>query len=675
MGAADLSPWLRAPLLGFGLGAVAGGFEAIKLAATLKLSLSFGQALSLGLVAVGMDALLGLAFAIPVGIVASLLPGSWRASRRHAFSMAGTALLLAAWFLFPAARTLLEQQRQLAAGGFFLAPIGVAGVVWFNASYWLRREEVGEEHRVGWRGWSLLGAFGLAVLAAGMLSGRSFGGAQALADDPAVILVTIDTLRRDHVSAYAEDGQQPPAQTPVMDALAADGILYTDAITPFPETAPAHSAMFTGLHPYRTGMLSNGHVLPTGYTTIAEVLAEEGYATAAFVSSFAVDSRTGLDQGFEVYDDELFPWVRGFSEILAARLGTKVLMRFGDPLKFDFLLERPAPITFDLALDWLSATGDKPFFLWVHTFDVHSPYEPHGVPGFQDNGQPGDPSVDHRWILANEKDFTYTDDVRQKLRRLYAEEVAWTDAELGRFLDRVAALQLDREVLLIITSDHGEMLGEHQIEMNHHGVYDEAVRIPLIIKPVRVSGPSRVVGEQVRLMDLPATILGQLQLDRDRMGKTESVDLLHFVDLPNQVGVSTLLMGRKTASLAHGTLYGLRANAAKQVVVEGDSDQTIAAKQKKERGRVKYILDPDEATEQLYDLQADPGEHEDLSAAQPDVTAQMRKRVVQETGIEVDEVGGKASYKRSSWEQEKQQQVSPDEVQMLEALGYVQGDE
>ena len=388
-----------------------------------------------------------------------------------------------------------------------------------------------------------------------------------------------------------------------------------------------------------------------------------------------MDSRTGLDQGFEVYDDELFPWVRGFSEIQAARILTKVILRFGDPLKFDFLLERPAPVTFDLALDWLQDNNDKPFFLWVHTFDVHSPYEPHGTPGFEDNGTPGDPSIDHRWILANERDYTYTDDARAKLRRLYAEESAWHDARMGEFMAEVRTLVGDRPLLLIITSDHGEQLGEHGIEMNHHGVYDESIRIPLLIQPVRVSGRDRVVTEQVRLMDLPATILGQLRLDDKALGKTESIDLLHFVDLPNQVGFSTLVMGRKTASLAEGTLYGYRANSKKEAPVLDEEGEPTEETQVV-RGRIKYILDPDLAEEELFDLVLDPKESTDVSGEQPEVVNAMRDRVVQETGIQVElSDAGDVQFQRSQHEIDNQQQISAEEMQMLEALGYVQGDE
>ncbi|MCB9777513.1 MAG: sulfatase-like hydrolase/transferase [Alphaproteobacteria bacterium] len=662
----DLSVAVRAPLLGMALGAVGGGFEAIKLGATLKLALDPGQALALGAVTVGLGLVLGFVLGIPAGLVATVVTRGPMQSRRHAIGLALTGVLLGLWYLVPAAQELLSQDRLPAAIGFLLAPIGIGGVVYFNAAYWLRREELGEDRRFGWLlAGPLLGLL-MAGGAAGALSTKSFGGAQALDTDPGVILITIDTLRQDHVSAWHDDPATAPVQTPVLDALAADGVRFADAVTPFPETAPAHSAMFTGLHPFRTGMLSNGHVLSPGYPTIAEVLSDEGYATAAFVSSFAVDSRTGLDQGFQVYDDELFPWVRGVSEIRLVRVATRVLMRFGDPLKFDFLLERPAPVTYGLALDWLADNGDRPFFLWVHSFDVHSPYEPHGLPGFEDNGAPGAPSVDHRHILANEAGYTYTDPVRAQLRRLYAEEVAFTDAELGRFLDAVDALQLDRDVLLIVTSDHGEMLGEHGIEMNHHGVYDPAVRVPLIIRPIRVSGSRKVVDEQVRLMDLPATILGQLGLDADRMGKTESIDLAAYIDLPNQIGASSMLMGRKTASLSQGTVYGYRANLRRRSA-EGEVSQ--------DRGRLKYILDPDEGTERLFDLDRDPAESADMAGAQQDLVEQMRTQVLTETGMRTTDEGGTLRFQRSAVEREHSQQVSPDEQRRLEALGYVQGEE
>ena len=156
----------------------------------------------------------------------------------------------------------------------------------------------------------------------------------------------------------------------------------------------------TGLHPLDSGVLSNGHILRPGPPTLADRLADEGYATGAFVSSIAVASRTGLNRGFQVYDEDFFPWVRGFSSLTLSRILSRLAMTLGDPTDYPFLLERPAPVTFERALGWLTETADRPAFAWVHLFDPHSPYEPHNMPGFESNGTPDSPVVDHRTILT-----------------------------------------------------------------------------------------------------------------------------------------------------------------------------------------------------------------------------------------------------------------------------------
>ncbi|MFT4977964.1 MAG: arylsulfatase A-like enzyme, partial [Myxococcota bacterium] len=612
----------------------AGGFEAIKLSVTLKLSLTFLEGLLLALTSCLLGGLLAAGFGLLTGLVAQLLTRRWLDYRRHALSVAGVALLMGLWYLIPAAQDLYEQQRPQAALAFALTPLGIGGVIWFNAVFWLRREYIDEPLRLGWWFWSAAGALMLSLCSAAWLSQRAVNRVTALDADPDVLLVTFDTLRRDHVSMYGDS----PVETPVLDALAAEGIAYHNAITPMPETLPAHSAIFTGLHPARNKVLSNGHTLSRGYPTLAGLLAEEGYATGAFVSSFAVDSRTGIDQGFQIYDDDFFPFVRGFSEIRAAHVGLKVVMRLFDPTDFPFLLERNAPVTYGRALDWIDSNTRRPTFAWVHLFEPHAPYEPHGLPGFEDNGTPGAPVLDHRDILSNEASFTYTDDVREKLRRLYAEEVAYSDQQLGMFLEQHAALGRDRPLLLIVTADHGEMLGEHGIEFTHHGIYDETLRIPLIIQPVRFSEMTRRVDEQVRLMDLFATVLKQLQLDIPE--HTESGELVKFAELPNQRGYSSLLMGRRTASLSEGTLFGYRV-------------------QNSEGSNIKYIL-ADDGSEQLYDLISDPGEQNNLAAEQPQIAASLRAKVEGEV----------RSAKIAELLQQTETDASTQEA--LRALGYIE---
>ncbi|MFT5680291.1 MAG: choline-sulfatase [Myxococcota bacterium] len=637
---AEIAPIKRAPLLATGLGLMAGGFEAIKLSATLKLSMTFTQGLALALSSVVLNGALAFGLGLVAGTVIQLLTGRWLPYRRHAMSMAVTAWLMGVWFLLPVALDLYEQGRQPASVAFAMTPFGIAGVIWFNALFWLKREYVEGSSKLGWWFYSAVGALLLSVTSGIWLSQRNLSTVSAIATDPDVLIVTIDTLRRDHLSAYEADpfGAGVPVQTPVFDGLAAEGILYTNAITPMPETLPAHSAMFTGLHPVRSKVLSNGHTLSSGHTTLAEVLSEEGYATGAFVSSFAVDSRTGIDQGFQVFDDDFFPWVRGFTEIRVASIGTKVLMRIADPTDFPFLLERTAPVTIGRAVDWMTLNDDRPALAWVHLFEPHSPYEPHGLPGFEDNGTPDNPSIDHRDILSNEASFTYTDEVRSKLRRLYAEEVAYTDQMLGELIASVRAMPSERPLLLIVTADHGEMLGEHGIEMNHHGIYDEAIQVPLLIVPVRFSEMKRVVDDQVRLMDITATVLKQLRLDS--LKNTESGELIKFAELPHQRGYNSLLIGRKTASLAEGTQFGYR------------------ARNQDGGGTIKYIWTPDSDEELLFDISADPRELENIIDKQPTAAQVIREQVQAEVG-DLSQYGVNAEVDAST-------------EAALRALGYVE---
>ncbi len=639
-----MNPALRAPILGFGLGVIAGGFEAIALSSTLKLSMDFGSALVLTLCAVGIGGLIGAAAAVPFGALSATLGRKWSAPSQHATSMAGGALLVAAFYLLPAVQGKLAAGIVAAAAAFAMLPIGLAGTVWFNARYWFRREEIGEEYRVGWKGWSLLAGLSLGLLAAGWLSSREFGNARALPGDPNVLLITVDTLRADHLSAAGDS----PVQTPFLDGLAAEGIFFETAITPMPETAPAHSALMTGRHPLDNGVLSNGHSLSSGYQTLAEALADEGYATGAFLSSFAVDSRTGLDQGFEVYDDDFFPWVQGLAEIGAVRLGIRVLMRFGDPTDFPFLLERTAPATFGRALDWITINQERPFFSWVHLFEPHSPYEPHGLPGFEDNGTPGSPSIDHRDILSQEPGYPYTDEVREKLRRLYAEEVAYTDGQLAEFITAVRGLELGGPLLIVVTADHGEMLGEHGIEFNHHGIWDGAVRVPLIIVPHKKTEIAPRVSPQVRLMDIPATVLELIGLDP--MEKSRGIGLVKHLTGAELFGLPGVLMGRRTASLSEGTLLGYRYEA-KQEVTDESGETTLV------REPVKFILDEDSREEWLFKLRPDPEERVDLAGEHAEALTAYRELLISQAN-KAKKIG--------------EQGVDASTQAALQALGYME---
>ena len=668
----DLRPLYRLPILSFGLGLVAGGFEAIGIGSTLKLSVDLGEAVVLGFASVLLNGLLGAAFGVVSGAMMELTPRKWLPPRRLALGVALTGVFFGLWYLVPAGLAKLEQEMIPAALAFWLMPVGVGGVIFFNAHYWARREDIGEERRLGWLFWSAVASLGLSLLGGVIVSQREFGSGRAIATDPTVLLITVDTLRRDHLSVYGDS----PVQTPVFDALAAKGVRYDNAITPFPETAPAHSALMTGRHPVRNGVLSNGHSLARRYLTLAEVLDGEGYATGAFVSSFAVDSRTGLDQGFQVYDDDFFPAVRGLSEIRVARFGLRLLMKVAEPTDFPFLLERRAPKTIDRALTFLDKTRETPSFVWVHLFEPHSPYDTYDA-----DGNVLQSSIDHRAILSQEPGYVYSEAERKGLREQYAAEVAYTDTQLGALLAGVEGLDLGRPLMVVVAADHGEQLGEHGVEFNHHGIWEESLRIPLVIVPpdplIMRSLKEPVVRQQVRLMDVPSTMLYLLKLEP--MPDSEGGNTFEFAQGFRKKDFASLLMGRKTASLSEGNLFGYRASLAEEKAEEPaeGADPTAApppvdpeAKAAAEAAakaaeaaiigpkNVKYIWDPSRDRDLLFNLSLDPREDEDLAAKQPGPVKALRETVAGEVGKLAQE-GAASSADKSV-------------AEALEALGYVE---
>jgi arylsulfatase A-like enzyme/tetratricopeptide (TPR) repeat protein len=266
---------------------------------------------------------------------------------------------------------------------------------------------------------------------------------------PNVLLVTIDTLRADRLGCYGYRA----AETPVLDALAARGVRFSTAVAHAPLTAPSHASILTGLLPLGHGVRDNGtFVLPPSLTTLAEGLRGAGYRTAAFVSGFPLDHRFGFARGFETYDDRL--------------------LRGGDTRRASYV-ERPAATTTREAVAWVRGTR-APWFAWVHYFDPHSPYEP-------------PPDLAARFAASP-----------------YDGEVASVDRELGRLL--AAAEAGPARTLVLVTSDHGESLGEHGEATHGVFVYDSTLRVPWIM-----AGPGiprgRVSAVVARGIDVAPTLL------------------------------------------------------------------------------------------------------------------------------------------------------------------------
>jgi arylsulfatase A-like enzyme/Tfp pilus assembly protein PilF len=280
-----------------------------------------------------------------------------------------------------------------------------------------------------------------------------------------LLLVSIDTLRADALGCYGN----PEARTETLDRLAAEGVRFRAAIAPSPVTLPSHASMLTGVEPWKLGILHNGiYRLAPEFDSLAERLAAEGFETAAFIGGYPLTADSGLDQGFALYDDAI-------------------------PMRVEAGYEHPergaAEIT-DAALAWLEsrADSDRPFFLFVHYYDVHAPYEPPAR--YLDAIDPGTAE-------------TYPG---------YRGEVAHVDDQLGRLLDGLRAGNRLDDTLVVVTSDHGEGLMDHGEPTHSLFLYDEIVRVPLILRYPRALPTGRILDDVVGLIDIAPTLLDALGL-------------------------------------------------------------------------------------------------------------------------------------------------------------------
>ncbi len=273
---------------------------------------------------------------------------------------------------------------------------------------------------------------------------------------PHILLVTLDTVRADHIGCYGARG----ASTPTLDGLAARGVRFATAVAHAPLTAPSHASILTSRTPLGHGVRDNGaYVLPEGVPTVAEDLKRAGYRTAAFVSGFPLTRRFGLDRGFDTYDDHL--------------------PRGTDPRRTAYV-ERSADRTTDAALQWLDSTpaGSDPLFLWVHYFDAHAPYEPPA-------------------------------EFLSRVGSAYAGEISFVDAQLARLLARIEGRG---PTLVLVTADHGESLGEHGEDTHGIFLYDSTLRVPFVVAGPGV--PSGQVATTVaRGIDVAPTLLDYAGLE------------------------------------------------------------------------------------------------------------------------------------------------------------------
>ena len=297
-----------------------------------------------------------------------------------------------------------------------------------------------------------------------------------------VVIIAVDTLRVDHVSAY---NPESPARTPHIDSLAKDGVTHTQAFSPVSVTAPAFASLMTGQLPEQHGVLMNlfrgGEPLADSAQTLAERFSEHeaGYATGGFVSAYTLRRQVGLNQGFDVYN------------------GGERANRWGDQ-------------TFGTALTWLNNHAGRPIFMWVHSYDPHGPVKRFATPTDTDKLWQNDPA-NHVRIPKYQRDAEISDPAFYT--QMYARGVEYADVQVGRVLKALKAQGRYEDALVIVLADHGETLTERALWFDHGtSAHVEQLHIPLIIKYPKNARAGSHDDRLVSLVDVTPTILTQARL-------------------------------------------------------------------------------------------------------------------------------------------------------------------
>ena len=380
-------------------------------------------------------------------------------------------------------------------------------------------------------------------------------------EDVNIVLISIDSLRADHLSTYGYSRKTSPN----IDQLADEGVVFSDAYSVTSWTLPAHLSMLTSLYPLSHGVFTDRARLDENRRILPEVLKEEGYATAAFVSAPYLNSRFGFKQGFDVYDDLL-------SSEAASR---KAAGQVGDALGMV-----TSPKLTQAIDDWLQGHYQEKFFLFLHYFDVHFDYVP---PAPYDTMFDPDytGTIDGRGFLSNpaiKPDMEPRD--LHHILALYDGEIAFTDEYIGKFLSSLKKLGVYDKTLIVLTSDHGDEFFEHGRKGHRATLYDEVLRVPFIIKFPGLWKGGEKSNDVVSIVDIMPTVLGYLG-----------------VDSPEEV------QGRNLLPLLNGERRGNDA-----IVYAELMNKQVAARSKSLK--LSHRLNFPKA--EFYDLLKDPGEQDNL---------------------------------------------------------------
>jgi choline-sulfatase len=467
-------------------------------------------------------------------------------------------------------------------------------------------------HQQGWRLWLLL----LCILGLVPASACAPSAPAAKRQPPNILLVTIDTFRADRLGVGV---------APALDRLAASAQEFTSARSAVPLTLPSHTTILTGLLPPEHGVRENGiDTLSDAHQTMAKLLKAAGYRTAAFVGAFVLDRRFGLAQGFDTYDDQI-PRDPNATERLEA--------------------ERPASVVVDRALAWLQRTNDQgatakdqgsaPWFVWIHLYDPHAPYNP-----------------PHEFIRPPSTEYRVPStgpSTEPSTEQRYEGEIRYADAEIARVFDWLGTHALRDRTLIAVAGDHGEGLGDHGEQTHGMLLYDSTLRVPLVVSAPGATAARR--DEPVSLADIAPTIVraagvaipkamrGRDLLDKARLTAFDRAAAGKGPDTAYSIGDIRNVRATRPDLYSETEYPRVAGWSPLQALTDG-----------------RWMAVKGGGATALYDLQNDPREERDVAPAQPSTVNAMEARIddIRQRGVNAT---GRA--------------ISSDAADRLRALGYV----
>jgi len=469
-------------------------------------------------------------------------------------------------------------------------------------------------------------------------AGAAACGGEAAGSPRGIVLISIDSLRADHMSCYGYESATAPgvATSPIIDArLAAEGVLFEEAISTTSWTVPAHMAMLAGQPDRMHGVLEPTSRLPQGRRLLAEAFQDAGWRTGGFYSGPNLDPWFGFGRGFERYVDCTSVGVDPDKFGATDAAGRKEL-RAMEEASHKGHTGPAVAAAFETWLDDVAVADDAPFFGFVHLWDVHYDFEPPAEFDLFSPNYTGDQrGVDVPSMVLSELD----PDDAARVTALYDGEIRFTDHTIGRMLDALEARGLLDDTLIVLTSDHGEELGEHGRYGHNKTLYDEVVHVPLILRwPGRVPAGVRVA-EQVSLVGIAPTLLelADLPAESTHVGRSFAGAFDDAYDFAEEPAPLELAFGRPDPARKRAAMEGLRTRTDK-VVRNFPGERPV-----------------------VYDLVQDPGEHAPKVLEPTDVRLIRAKRawdaIVEQARLLPRETG-----------------TLPDELQAdLEAAGYLGG--